>query len=126
MSVPDFSSRGVYFIRQGSTGPIKIGWSKNIPRRIREIGCGWAEEGELLAVLPSLDERPEKLLHKLLARDRIRGEWFEPSCWVMAVVAGVRALNDGGSPAEVPGVLFSQLPESMKRAARMRPKKTEF
>ena len=122
MSVPDFPCHGVYFIRSGSAGPVKIGWSKNIPKRIRDIGVSMAEEGELLAVLPALDDTTEKLIQALLARDRIRGEWYEPTAWVMAVVAGVRALNERAEPAEVAGIPFSQLPEPMKRAARQRPR----
>lgn len=65
----------VYFIQRGGTGPIKIGWTRRIEARLRELQTGNAERLTLRA-LAACSRSYERLVHKILAPFRISGEWF--------------------------------------------------
>jgi len=71
----------VYFIKNKQLSLIKIGYSKNPTKRIRDIenmsGC----DIDVLLLIPCvLYKELEKELHDLFSNDRHRiGEWFNPS-----------------------------------------------
>jgi hypothetical protein len=71
--VPD---SGVYFVREGTSGPIKIGCSKSITKRISYLQVGASEPLVLLAVFVGGREE-ERSLHARFAACRVRGEWFD-------------------------------------------------
>lgn len=68
----------IYFMGlPGPTGPVKIGWSKKLKQRLRDVQVGHPEPlGILFAFRGTASE--ENMLHRFFARDRIRkdGEWF--------------------------------------------------
>jgi Meiotically up-regulated gene 113 len=68
----------VYFLERPSTGSIKIGFSATPERRFRELQTGNDEPLTLLCYLPA-DQSVEAKFHKMLAPDRLVGEWFAPS-----------------------------------------------
>ena len=80
----------VYFVQQGSTGPIKIGRSKNPRYRVRELSCGSCEPLNLLATTPGW-EAEERALHMRFAQHRIRGEWFAPAPELVSLIEEINA-----------------------------------
>ena len=70
----------VYFVRAGKKGPIKIGKTCNIERRIAEMQTGNAYLLELLFCFECRSESHaayvEKTLHNFFRKQKIRGEWF--------------------------------------------------
>jgi hypothetical protein len=66
----------VYLVRSG-TGHCKIGSSKNVATRIRQLQCANPENLVLLHQFPSVNAKEDELgLHKKFAQKRIRNEWF--------------------------------------------------
>jgi hypothetical protein len=72
-----------YFIQAGS-GPVKIGISGDVTRR---MGLLSTATHELLCLLGSIDGDHEVSLHRRFATDRIRGEWFRPTKALLAFVS---------------------------------------
>lgn len=66
----------VYFVESGPGGPIKIGWSQDVPRRISELQVANAHKLNLLGVLPGTMKK-EGELHALFAHIRMEAEWFQ-------------------------------------------------
>lgn len=87
----------VYFIRCGEDGPIKIGWSTDVSRRITEIAQGLPDPAILIAQIPGGREL-EARLHRALTEYRRRNEWFHP-------VQEVRALSILAKTKGLPAVL---------------------
>lgn len=87
---------GVYFIRRGDSGPVKIGFSANVRKRIRSLQTGSAEPLKLLAVAEG-GEQTERFLHEQFARHRLEGEWFSPDASLLALIADL--VNKAPPPA---------------------------
>lgn len=66
----------VYFMY--SAGKIKIGYSKDVLKRLTDLSNMASSPVELIAVLPG-DREFERHLHQTFKPDRIHGEWFNPS-----------------------------------------------
>lgn len=65
----------IYFVRCPRFGLVKIGYAKNVPKRIREVAREWRGELALLRVAPG--GRPEESsFHRRFAHLRQHGEWF--------------------------------------------------
>jgi hypothetical protein len=65
----------VYFIG-GAEGPVKVGWTKTLTRRLSEFQTGnWQELRVLGTMIASADL--EIRCHQALREHRVRGEWFE-------------------------------------------------
>lgn len=62
----------VYFVRAGEA--IKIGFAKDVARRVRSLQTGQAQRLELLGTIPG-DRQRERDLHARFYHLRIRGEW---------------------------------------------------
>jgi hypothetical protein len=69
----------VYVIAAGPQGPVKVGFSADPDRRLRQLQTGHPERLEIFhrqgfdaARAPLM----EKLVHKLMAPKRCQGEWF--------------------------------------------------
>lgn len=68
----------IYFIRQGSSGPIKIGYTKDILARISQLQTSSPLPITVLG-LQKGDVSDEKRVHNHFASIRMRGEWFGQS-----------------------------------------------
>jgi len=66
----------IYFLQSGK-GPIKIGWSNNIKKRLPILQVGNPEKLILLKVIQG-SISGEKEIHKRFAKHKIWGEWFRP------------------------------------------------
>ena len=83
----------VYFLRAGETGPVKIGWTKDVADRRRVLQTS---HPELLRVIRVVDGTPalERSLHDRFRALRLQGEWFRFDADMLAM-----ALPDVGLPA---------------------------
>ncbi len=73
----------IYFIQQGDSGPIKIGYTKDrIRQRIKSLQVGSAEPLILLGATEG-DKNTEAILHGFFNSDKMNGEWFKPSVRLM-------------------------------------------
>ena len=73
---------GVYFIHTpelGDKSRFKIGWSKNIPKRLKELQTGNGFELKLYKCISTNDRTLETTIHQSLSLYRKQGEWFELS-----------------------------------------------
>jgi len=68
----------VYFVESGEGGPIKIGWSQNVERRITELQVANAHKLHLLGVVPGTMKK-EGELHAKFSHLRMEAEWFQNS-----------------------------------------------
>lgn len=76
----------IYFVRQGSHGPIKIGYSAEPIRRVKELRTGSPAPLFILTTVPG--ERTDELaIHRRLRRYRGEGEWFAHDTEVFSVIA---------------------------------------
>jgi hypothetical protein len=82
----------VYFVQEAPAGDIKIGTSKDVGARVREMTVANPRPLVVLATM-SGDRKIETLLHKRFAsaRIRIRGEWFRPVPELLAYIAEIKA-----------------------------------
>ena len=67
----------VYFITDGEF--IKIGKANDPIERMRTMQTGNARKLKMLGYYEDYDEELEGYMHKIFAKDRVRGEWFKPS-----------------------------------------------
>ncbi len=83
------SGQVVYFLQAQTGGPIKIGWSTDVKRRLDALqpGCPYPLS-ILLCVRGTLFD--EQLLHRKFARFRLHGEWFEPAEALLNYIVSVR------------------------------------
>jgi hypothetical protein len=78
----------VYFV-QSTAGPIKIGFTCHLAKRIANLNGMLPEGVSLMASLPG-DRRTEAYFHTKLASYRIQGEWFRPADAVLLAVEDVK------------------------------------
>jgi hypothetical protein len=78
----------VYFIRDSSSGAIKIGRTDGpVKARMASIQTGMIGTLSLLGVIRRVPPETEKQLHWRFRASRIRGEWFRASPDLMAYIA---------------------------------------
>ena len=65
----------VYFVQSGEDGPIKIGWTQDIERRIAELQTANAHPLKLLGEVPGT-MRDETAMHARFSHLRMEAEWF--------------------------------------------------
>ena len=68
----------IYFIQCGKSGPIKVGITDNVKRRLKTLQCANPCKLELLLAFLG-GEVMECALHRKFSAHRLRGEWFEPA-----------------------------------------------
>lgn len=68
----------LYFVRQGVTGPIKIGRTSNFTSRLRMLQTGCAAPLRVIATFEDAGWQ-EQIWHRAFAKQRMAGEWFEPT-----------------------------------------------
>jgi len=76
----------VYFIQEGSEGPIKIGFASNPHDRFRTIQ-GSNPRGLFLRLLLAGTQIEEGALHSRFQHLHLRGEWFHPGPDLLALIA---------------------------------------
>jgi hypothetical protein len=85
----------VYFVG-GDEGPVKIGWTQQpIKERLKCIQNGSPIKLNVLAIQPAKKAR-EKVYHRMFAKHRLRGEWFERAPEIEAEIANLRARYELG------------------------------
>lgn len=67
----------VYFIQAATGGPIKIGSTNNLEKRLADLQTASPIELLVIGVCDPPFDGFEKWLHSTLVGYRIRGEWFE-------------------------------------------------
>lgn len=68
----------VYFVQRDSDGAIKIGWTSDLERRLRELRRDARCLVQVLACF--IGAKPDELaLHARFADERLAEEWFHPS-----------------------------------------------
>ena len=88
----------VYFIHDAESHAVKIGTSVEIERRLRELQTSSPRDLVCIGTLPGGPE-DEKRLHVMLAKFRIRGEWFRDDEDLMLMIN--RLMIEGGIPRTV-------------------------
>lgn len=90
----------LYFIQQGKSGPIKIGIATDLVRRLLQLQNGNPEQLCLLRALRGADYAVEAKVHERFAKERVLGEWFEPSSRLLRFIESVDYCSHcGGRPA---------------------------
>ena len=64
----------VYFV-QDETGPVKIGWTRNLIRRLSQLNTSNPRRLRILGVTGG-QEREERRIHSRFRHLRIKNEWF--------------------------------------------------
>ena len=67
----------VYFIQEGTTGKIKIGYSSNPHERLKSHQTSNSSTLRILGIIEGNIES-EQLIHKRFEKFKVTGEWFEP------------------------------------------------
>ncbi len=89
--LPDLT-RGIYFLRAGEQGNIKIGKTYDLKARLASLQTGSPEPLHLLAFVNCLEVDPteaEAMLHKKFQHHRLQGEWFMPADELLEFVRGL-------------------------------------
>lgn len=68
----------VYFVQATRGGPVKIGLSDNVERRLVELQCSSPYPLRIVATIDGTVTL-ERELHERFVADRMTGEWFRPS-----------------------------------------------
>lgn len=68
----------VYLIQRGPDGPVKIGWSQNIPGRKSNMQVANAEKLHVIGAIPGR-RKDEQEAHRRFSHLRMEGEWFRNS-----------------------------------------------
>lgn len=85
----------LYFTQQGESGPVKIGRTRQLTARINALSVTSAFELRLLGTIPETWLSEERA-HRVFARHRIKGEWFEPIPGILELAeAGRRIFANG-------------------------------
>lgn len=81
----------VYFAQAEPSGPIKIGFTSNVARRLHELGKGRRHLKFVALLELAGDKRLEGELHARFAAHRISREWFRPASELLEFIAERRA-----------------------------------
>lgn len=79
----------IYFIRSGISGPVKIGYSKDISgvtSRLSSLQVGNSKKLSIIGIITG-DMKKEAELHKTFAAHKIRGEWFKSNSDLLAYIS---------------------------------------
>lgn len=83
LRIQEIEESDVYFIQSVDSLRIKIGVAKDPVDRLRSLQTGCPERLELIATIPCAGVEQERKLHRQFRRDKIHGEWFEPTILLM-------------------------------------------
>jgi hypothetical protein len=102
----------VYFIQEGTGGPIKIGTSTRVRQRLRELRVN-AKDTLVLRAMTKGGRWVEALLHSLFSHARIRGEWFKPAPELLEYIEEVRVAE--GTPETIAARELEELFEQRRK-----------
>ena len=83
----------VYFIQGQCGGAIKIGFSVNPSKRLKELQTGYPDTLKILLMIPG-DEGTEHALHYQLEGAKLKGEWFRPDECVIERIKDLKVKYD--------------------------------
>lgn len=93
--IPDeWDGRWIYLVAS-SDDKVKLGISRDPDARLASLQSGHHGDLWLLATVAGFNE-DEGQLHRLIARSRIRGKWFEPGPWLDTFMDGARLGENAG------------------------------
>lgn len=72
-----FNDGYIYFAQMDHIGPIKIGYTKNVKKRLASLQTGSPYKLSILCIMPGT-ESFENIIHVGLDEIRLEGEWFLP------------------------------------------------
>lgn len=81
----------IYFVG-GRRGPIKIGYSTDVRKRLAKLRVGSSQRLSLMAKAPGTMEE-ERRMHRQFSHLRIRGEWFRRDPEIIAEIARIKQTN---------------------------------
>lgn len=90
-ATPD-ATRGVYFLRAGESGNIKIGKTYDLNARVASLQTGSPEPLRLLAFINCREVNPtdaEAAMHGKFQQYRLQGEWFRPADELLDFIRGL-------------------------------------
>jgi transposase len=96
----------VYIIHDRAHDAYKIGYTSNLPQRLRELGTAMPYDPVPIAVTRATVEI-EQHIHKLFDHERIRGEWFYNSKRLNRFVSEIVRIDELQSKRDVDD-LFSR------------------
>ncbi len=110
----------VYLIRAGTRGPVKIGYSDDVPSRLMKMQ---ADNHARLTVLRVLEGglAEEAMLHARFTGSRLHGEWFRFS----KVMRGDLGMEDAMRTLEDVTAALRKLTVASRAAAALRPPEPE-
>lgn len=89
-SLAPLARMSVYFIRQGTDGPIKIGLATSVRQRLKDLQCANPYRLNVLARLRG-NRAVEHRLHQVFAPARLHGEWFQADPLLLSLIETIRA-----------------------------------
>jgi hypothetical protein len=95
----------VYFLQCG--GLIKIGFARDVAKRLAELQTGNPEPLKLVAVIPGCLPSVERRYHREFATARRRGEWFD----AYQLKDILRHISAGAKPRTVAEITFLRDPK---------------
>lgn len=82
----------VYFIQQGNSGPIKIGYTRDdLYSRLKRLQTGNPLPLKVLAIIDGATTRTEISLHSRFSSCRLNGEWFAPTDELLKFIHEIRS-----------------------------------
>jgi hypothetical protein len=89
----------VYFVRKGSSGPVKIGKTTSMKSRLSQLKTASDEPLEVLATINGYTNE-EKELHSKFSHIRLEGEWFKSEPSLLQFIDGIRYSVGTGTCSE--------------------------
>lgn len=87
-------NQSVYFVQAGANGPIKIGYSGDVTKRLSAIQTGNHERLSLLYSFEHAEApRIERELHAHFSMFRLDGEWFRPDSSVFDLIDALKVMD---------------------------------
>jgi len=83
------SKNKVYFIKDLTTGKVKIGKSSNPTSRLKTLQIGSSSELQIKKTIPG-GIYLEQIIHKYFRHLRVKGEWFKPDYEMKSFLSGRR------------------------------------
>ena len=91
----------IYFIQQGDTGPIKIGYSKDIDKRLYSLQSASPHPLKVIGTAQGSMKDEYDIQQKFLYC-RLSGEWFEPSLdlikYISTIDGKILTIQDDKNP----------------------------
>jgi len=94
----------VYFLQACQGGPVKIGQSQNVERRLADIQPGHPFKLQVARLFENVDPAFEAWLHRRFADHRLHGEWFDETVMTLADTEDLRSAFESGRSAWWTGI----------------------